>query len=177
MAPRSFLLNTMPILPKAAAGALFMGCLLRGWLIGSWVIVYYSSRNKQRLTEYGFTSSVQSLSHVWLFATPWTAACQASLSITNSWSVHKLMTTESVMPSSITVNFSNMFVGEIPKSDISKVQNYAYFSRYWQIIIPYANIFSNSLWAYPFCYFLDSTGLNNWIFCQSHRWKVIIHVT
>ena len=31
-------------------------------------------------------SSVQSLSHVWLFATPWTAARQASLSITNSWS-------------------------------------------------------------------------------------------
>ena len=32
-------------------------------------------------------SSVQSLSHVWLFATPWTATCQASLSITNSWLV------------------------------------------------------------------------------------------
>ena len=32
-------------------------------------------------------TSVQSLSHVWLFATPWTAACQASLSITNSWSL------------------------------------------------------------------------------------------
>ena len=34
-------------------------------------------------------SSVQLLSHVWLFATPWTAACQASLSITSSWSSHK----------------------------------------------------------------------------------------
>ena len=31
------------------------------------------------------SQSVQSLSHVWLFATPWIAACQASLSITNSW--------------------------------------------------------------------------------------------
>ena len=31
--------------------------------------------------------SVQSLSHVWLFATPWTTACQASLSVTNSWSL------------------------------------------------------------------------------------------
>ena len=39
-------------------------------------------------------SSVQSLSHVWLFATPWTAACQASLSITNSWSLPKLMSIE-----------------------------------------------------------------------------------
>ena len=44
-------------------------------------------------------SSVQSLSHVRLFATPWTAACQASLSITNSWSLLKLMSIVSVMPS------------------------------------------------------------------------------
>ena len=45
-------------------------------------------------------SSVQSLSHVQLFATPWIAARQASLSITNSWSWLKLMPIESVMPSS-----------------------------------------------------------------------------
>ena len=45
-------------------------------------------------------SSVQSLSCVWLFATPWTAACQASLSITNSQSLLKLISVESVMPSS-----------------------------------------------------------------------------
>ena len=44
-------------------------------------------------------SSVQSLSRVWLFATPWTTACQASLSITNSQSLPKLMSIESVMPS------------------------------------------------------------------------------
>ena len=44
-------------------------------------------------------SSVQLLSRVWLFATPWTAACQASLSITNSWSLLKLMSIELVMPS------------------------------------------------------------------------------
>ena len=42
-------------------------------------------------------SSVQSLSHVQLFATPWTAACQDSLSITNFWSLPKLMSIESVM--------------------------------------------------------------------------------
>ena len=46
-------------------------------------------------------SSVQSLSHLRLFATPWIAARQASLSITNSWSSPKLMCIESVMPSSI----------------------------------------------------------------------------
>ena len=42
---------------------------------------------------------VQSLSLVWLFVTPWTAACQASLSFTISWSLLKLMSIESVMPS------------------------------------------------------------------------------
>ena len=45
-------------------------------------------------------SSVQLLSRVWLFPTPWFAVCQASLSITNSWSSPKLMSMESVMPSS-----------------------------------------------------------------------------
>ena len=44
--------------------------------------------------------SVQLLNHVWLFATPWIAAHQASLSNTNSQSLLKLMSIESVMPSS-----------------------------------------------------------------------------
>ena len=44
-------------------------------------------------------SSVQSLSHVWLFLTPWTAAHKASLSITNSQTLLKLMPIKSVMPS------------------------------------------------------------------------------
>ena len=44
-------------------------------------------------------SSVQLLSCVWLFATPWTAASQASLSVTNSQSPPKSMSTQSVMPS------------------------------------------------------------------------------
>ena len=49
-----------------------------------------------RLGTYG---SVQLLSCVWLFATPWTAARQASLVITNSWSLPKLKSIELVMPS------------------------------------------------------------------------------
>ena len=44
-------------------------------------------------------SSVQSLTHVQLFVTPWNAACQASLSIANTWSLLKLMSIQSVMPS------------------------------------------------------------------------------
>ena len=43
--------------------------------------------------------SVQSFSHVWLFVTPWTAACQVSLSTTKSRSLLKLVSVESVMPS------------------------------------------------------------------------------
>ena len=54
--------------------------------------------------QHGWTSltfsSVQLLSHVWLFATPWIAACQASLSIANSRSSLRLTSIESVMPSS-----------------------------------------------------------------------------
>ena len=49
---------------------------------------------------YTVFSSVQSLSRVWLFVTPWIAECQASLSITNSWSSLRLTSIESVMPSS-----------------------------------------------------------------------------
>ena len=48
---------------------------------------------------YTHFTSVQSLSHVRLLATPWIAAHQASLSITNFWSLLKLMSIESVMPS------------------------------------------------------------------------------
>ena len=58
------------------------------------------SSNKDRAL---ILSSIQLLSHVWLFVTPWTAAHQASLSITNSWSSPKLMSIESVIPSSLLI--------------------------------------------------------------------------
>ena len=84
--------------------------------IQEWVTIYYSrgfSRPRDqthvpctvRWIRYNWAtreaiigSSVQSLSPVWLFSTPWTVARQASLSITNSWSLLKLMSIESVMP-------------------------------------------------------------------------------
>ena len=50
-------------------------------------------------------SSVRSLSHVRLFVTPWTATSQASLSITNSWSLLKLRSIELVMPSNHLIPF------------------------------------------------------------------------
>ena len=54
---------------------------------------------KRSVQEVIHLSSVQSLGHVRLFATLWTSAPQASLSITNSWSLLKLMSIEMVMPS------------------------------------------------------------------------------
>ena len=58
-----------------------------------------TARNGIDVELYRGFSSVQLHSRVLLFATPWTAACQASLSITNTQSLHKLMSIESVMPS------------------------------------------------------------------------------
>ena len=58
----------------------------------------------------GLINSVQSLGHVWLFVTPWTAACQASLCITNSWSLLKLMSIELVMPSNHLILCHSLFL-------------------------------------------------------------------
>ena len=55
--------------------------------------------NKKSKMQYLGSVQFSSLSHVQLFASPWTAACQASLSITNSQSLLKLMSIGSVMPS------------------------------------------------------------------------------
>ena len=73
---------------------------LRTW-IGSWGSTFdsYTVCRRQPQEEVQF-HTVQSLSHVRLFATPWITACQASLSITNSRNSLKLMSIESVMPSS-----------------------------------------------------------------------------
>ena len=55
-------------------------------------------------------SSVQLLSHIQLFVTPWTVARQASLSITNSWNLLKLMSIESVMPSNHLILWSPLLL-------------------------------------------------------------------
>ena len=61
-------------------------------------------------------SSIQSLSHVRLFATPWIAARQAFLSITNSWSTLRFMSIESVMPSSHLILYRPLLLPSIPPS-------------------------------------------------------------
>ena len=72
-------------------------------MLAPWKKSYDRPRQHIKKQRYYFAnkgqfSSVQSLSHVWLFGTLWTAACQASQSITNSRSLLKFMPIESVMP-------------------------------------------------------------------------------
>ena len=70
------------------------------WSPNEWVPIAEARELASSLSSmYGSVSSVQSLSHVWLFVTPWTAACQASLSITNSQSLLELKSITLVMPS------------------------------------------------------------------------------
>ena len=83
--------------------------------VKSTFIIYFKINNNRKSKYYNYycrqswflhsnkwyRSSVQLLSHVWLFATPWIPAREASLSITNSWSPPKPMSIKSVMPSTI----------------------------------------------------------------------------
>ena len=94
-------------------------------------------------------SSVQSLSRVWLFATPWIAARQASLSITNSRSSLRLTSTESVMPSShLTLCRPLLLLPPIPPS-IKVFSNESTFHmrwpKYWSF--SYSIIPSNQDWS------------------------------
>ena len=84
-------------------------------------------------------SSVQLLSCVQLFATPWTAARQASLSITNSRSSLKLMSTESVMPSNYLILCCSLLLPPSIFPSIRVFSNESVFcirwSKYWSFSI------------------------------------------
>ena len=83
-------------------------------------------------------SSVQSPSHVQHFATPWTAARQASLSITNSRSLLKLMSIESVMPSNrLILCYLLLLVSSV--SFCSKLALCIRWTNYWSFIISPSN--------------------------------------
>ena len=66
--------------------------------------------HKDSSYSWPLNSSVQSLRHVWLLVTPWTAACQASLSITKSQSLLKLRSIKSVMPSNHLTLYHPLFL-------------------------------------------------------------------
>ena len=79
------------------------------------------------LSKYKF-SSVQSLSHVWFCATPWTTACQATLSITSTRSLLKLMSIESVMPSNNPIPYRPLF---LPPSIFPSIRVFSNESVLW----------------------------------------------
>ena len=93
--------------------------------------------------EKKYISSVQSLSHVQLFATPWTAAYQASLSITNSQSLLKLMSIESVMPSNHLIHCCPVF---LPPSIFPSIR---VFSNEWVLCIRWPEYLSFSFSISP----------------------------
>ena len=73
---------------------------LIGWVVFHLLFLYpFLCRWTLKFLPYLQFVSVQSLNRVWLYVTPWTSACQASLSITNSQSLLKFTSIESVMPS------------------------------------------------------------------------------
>ena len=79
--------------------------------------------------------SVQSLSHIRLFVTPWTAACQASLPITNSKSLFKLMSIEFVMPSNCLILCGPLLLlpSVFPSIKVSSVESVLHirWPKYW----------------------------------------------
>ena len=85
-----------PLLLHCHTGVSLPAC--KYYLMGSCLWSLDQGREDSGLVTDQF-SSVQSLIHVWLFASKWTAACQATLSITSSQGLLKLMSFESVMPS------------------------------------------------------------------------------
>ena len=78
-------------------------------------------------------NSVQSFSHVQLFATPWTAELQASLSITNSWSLLKLMSIELVTPSNHLCHPLNLLPSMFPSIRVFSNESVLHITwpKYW----------------------------------------------
>ena len=107
-------------------------------------------------------NSVQSLSHVPLFATPWTAAHQASLSITNSQSLLKLTSIESVMPSKHLILCHPLFLPPsiFPSNRVFSNESVLRISwpKYWSFS------FNKLSYYYYFQYFVNfnKVGLTWW---------------
>ena len=124
-----------------------VGChfLLQGFFLtqGSNLGLLHCRQTLYRLSHQG---SVQLLSHVQFFATPWTAACQASLSFTISQCLLKLMSTESVMPSNLLIlSHPLLFWSSIfPSIRVfsSESSLHIRWSKYWSFSISPSNEYS-----------------------------------
>ena len=126
--------ETFPITPYQANG----DCIISHWV----------SLQKRFSSSVQF-SSVQSRGRVRLSATPWTAARQASLSITNSWSFLKLMSIESVMPSNHLILCCPLLLRRYisqgsREKDLMTCKRQVYFKELAHIIMEAGNLKSNS---------------------------------
>ena len=100
---------------KTTKSVIFNKCFNNyGFLITLWYF-FLQIFLKSFLSGFIF-SSVQLLSHIWLVAIRWTAVHQASLFITNSWSLLKLMSIESVMPSNHLILCHPLLLPSFPSS-------------------------------------------------------------
>ena len=138
-------------------GCLFVYLFILAVLIAAWALDGTSVSQVSCSTGRFFTaeplgspgkvySSVQSLSHVRFFATPWTAAHQASLSITNSRSLLKLMSIELVMPSNHLILYRPLLLLPSIFPSIRVFSNESVFSirwpKYWSFSISPFNEYS-----------------------------------
>ena len=98
----------------------------------SWSDLYKTSCEGEFCKGDVVISSVQSLSRVRLLATPWTAAHQASLSITSSWSLLKFMSIESVMPSNHLILCRSLLLPPSIFHSIRVFSNESVFCIRWQ---------------------------------------------
>ena len=130
--------STYPGQPRHPEDTLKLSHMLSGWL------EFYDRSQKQNI--YVVVAVVQSLSRVQLFSTPRTAARQASLSVTNSQSLLKLMPIKSVMP-------SNHLILCHPLLPLSSIfPSTRVFSNEWALCIMYLLSFSLSLYIYTHIY-------------------------
>ena len=97
-------------------------------------------------TDLILSGSVQSLSHIWLFDTPWTAAYQASLSITNSWTLLKLMSIKLVMPSNHLILCCSLLLlpSVFPSARVFFNESFLHirWPKYWSFSISPSNEYS-----------------------------------
>ena len=123
---------------------------------------------------------VQSLSHVWWFATPWTAPCQVSLSITNSRSLLKLMSIKSVIPSNHLILCCPLFLLLLIFPNIRVFSNESVLHirgpKYWSFSF---SISPSSEYSGLISFRIDRLGLlavqgTLKILLQHHSWKASI---
>ena len=104
-----------------------------------------------------FVVIVHLLSRVWLFVTPWTAECQASLSFSISWSLLKFMSVESLMPSNYLIFCRSLFLPSVFPS--SRVFSRVGSSRWVATVLELQLQHQSFQWIFQGWFLLGLTGL------------------